>query len=145
MKVFGHAENESFPLRDPLGLVPPFAGNLDGRLDRLGARVHGHDHVEAKELGHELGKAREDVVVEGARAQRQGRRLLDQGLDELRVAVALVDGRVRRQEIQVLSTLGVPDRRPRRPGKDHRQGVVVVGGVFVLGVHRLGRRGGVVL
>ena len=79
-------------LRDPLALVPPLAGDLDGSLDGLGARVHGQDHVEAEEAGGVLGEAREDVVVEGAGGEGEAAGLLGEGFDEFGVAVALVDG-----------------------------------------------------
>ena len=59
-------------------------------------RAHGQHHVEAEHARHELGEAREHVVVECAAAQCEALRLVGQGLDQLGVAVALVDGGVGR-------------------------------------------------
>jgi hypothetical protein len=94
MEVLLHREDQRLVLRDALDLVTPLARNLDCRLDRFRACVHGQDHVEAEQLGGIFGEAREDIVVESSTAQGQPRRLLSQRLDELGVAVALVDGAV---------------------------------------------------
>ena len=145
VEVLRHAQHNGLVRRHALGLVRPFARNLYGRLDSLGASVHGQDHVEAEELGDKLSEAREDVVVKRARAQRQPRRLLRESLDQLRVAVALVDGAVGRQEVQVVLALRVPYRSARGSGEDDGQRVVVVGGKFMLLVDGLVRRSGVVL
>jgi hypothetical protein len=109
MEVLLDGEDQGLVLWNAFDLVSPLARDLDRRLDRLRARVHGQDHVEAEQLGGILGEAREDIVVEGSTAERQPRRLFSQGLDELGVAVALVDGAVGGEEVEVVLALGVPD------------------------------------
>ena len=94
---------------DTLDLVRPLAGNLDGRLDRLGTSVHGQNHVVAEHLADLFGPAGEDIVVESARAEGQTASLVGQGLDELRVAVTLVDSAVGGEEVKVVLAFGVPD------------------------------------
>lgn len=74
---------------DPLLFVGPFAGELEPRLDGLGARVHGQHAVIPEEARHDARKLGEAVVVEGARGQRAALRLLHQGLQDLGVPVAL--------------------------------------------------------
>jgi len=108
MEVLLHRKDQCLILRNALDFVTPLARNLNGRLHRLGARVHGKYHVEAEELGGIFGEAGEDIIVEGATAERQPRCLLGQGLDELGVAVALVDGTVGGEEVEVVLALGIP-------------------------------------
>ena len=109
VEVVLDAEDNGLVWRDALDLVPPLAGNLDTGLDGLSTGVHGQDHVVAEILGDELGELGEDIVVEGPGAESEGCGLLGQGLDELRVAVALVDGGVGGQEVEIVLPLGVPD------------------------------------
>lgn len=141
MKVLRHRQDQGLVLGNALCLVAPLSRNLDGRLDGLCARVHGQDHVEAKRLGDDLGKARKDIIVKGSRAQGQGAGLVDEGLDELGVAVALVDGAVGRQKVEIVLALGVPDVAALGLAEDDGQRVVVVGGVLVLGLDALVGRG----
>lgn len=133
MKVLGDAEDQGLALLNALDLVCPLAGNLDGRLGGLGTGVHGQHHVVAEDVADLFGPLGEDIVVEGARAQGQARGLVDESLDELGVAVALVDGAVGRQEVEVVAALGIPDIDALGLGEDDGKRVVVVGGVFVLG------------
>ena len=141
VKVVGGAEDEGLALLDALDLVGPLAGDLDGGLDGLGARVHGQHHVEAEDAADLLGPHGEHVVVEGARAQGQAAGLLGQGAHQLRVAVALVDGAVGGQEVEVVLALGVPDMDPLGAREHDGEWVVVVGGELVLGGDgTLGRR-----
>lgn len=133
MEVVGDGKDEGLASLDALDLVRPLAGDLDGGLGSLSARVHGQDHVVAKDVANLLGPLGEDIVVEGAGAEGEGGGLLDEGLDELGVAVALVDGRVGGEEVHVLAALGVPDVDALGLGEDDGERMVVVGGILVLG------------
>lgn len=144
VEVLLHAEDEGFILWDLLDFVPPLPCDLDACLDRFGARVHREHHVEAHHGGHLLGELWEDIVVEGAAAEGDARGLLDQGLDQFRVAVALVDGGVGGEEVEVLFAFGVPDGAAGGFGEDDGERVVVVCGVGCFGRHGLLRRGGMV-
>nr|POE63625.1 hypothetical protein CFP56_04528 [Quercus suber] len=121
--------------RDALDLVCPFPRNLDGRLDRFRASVHGQHHLEPCHGRDLLGKLGEDIVVEGSTAQGQAGGLLGQGLDQLGVAMALVDGRVGGEKVEVVLALGIPDRTRGRLGEDDGERVVVVRGEVGLGRH----------
>ena len=63
--------------------------------------------------------------------KKQTARLLDQGLHDARVAVALVDGRVGRQAIQVLLPVDVVDPHALPALDHHVERVVVVGPVLL--------------
>ena len=56
--------------------------------------------------------------------------LLAQGLDEFWMAMALVDGAVGGQAVDVVLSLRVPDARALCAGKDYGQRVVIVCSVF---------------
>ena len=51
--------------------------------------------------------------------------------------MALVDGRVRAQEIEILFALDVPDVHTLTSVQNYRQGVVIVRAVRILHFHRL--------
>lgn len=131
VEVVLSTQNHRLVLRDTLDLVPPFAGDLDAGLDGFGAGVHGQDHVVAEELGDELGEAREDIVVEGARAESQTGGLVAERGDQLGMAMALVDGGVGRQEVEVVAALGVPGGRALGAGEDDGERMVVMGGIVL--------------
>lgn len=56
---------------DTLCFIAPFPGYLYGGLYGFSAGVHWQDHVESKEFRDKLGKAWEDIVVEGPGTQSQ--------------------------------------------------------------------------
>ena len=142
MEVIRGAEDQGLALGHLFDLVGPLPRNLDSRLDGLGARVHGQHHVVAKGLPDLLGPDGEDVIVKGPRAQRQPPYLLCERLYQLGVAVALVDGAVGRQEVDVALALRVPHVDALAAGEDDGDGVVVMSGVLILGGNGpLGRRG----
>lgn len=132
MEVVLHAQNNSLVLRNAFDFVAPFPGNLDTSFHSLSARVHGQDHVEAEELCDKFRKLGEYIVVESTGAQRESRSLVNQHLDQLRMAVALVHGRVGGEEIEIGASLGVPDSSTSSAGKDDRKRVVVVGSILML-------------
>lgn len=144
VEVVLRAQDDRLVLRNTLDLISPLTSDLNTGLDSLCTRVHGQNHIEAEVLSDKLGEAWKDIVVEGTRAQSDPRRLVHESGDQLRVAVALVDRRVCGQEVQVVTTLGVPDRGALSPSEDDGERVVVVGGKITLGLNRLLGGGGVV-
>lgn len=118
VEVLGNREHQSFTRCNLLHLVSPLARNLDGRLDSLSAGVHRQDHVIAKRRRDLLGPDGKDIVVESARAERQPASLLGQGLDQLGVAVTLVDGAVGGKEVEVVLALGIPHVHSLGAGED---------------------------
>lgn len=133
MEVLRNTKDPGFVLGNALDLVGPLASKLDGRLDSLGTSTHGQTHVVAKDVANLLGPLGEDIVVESARAQGEAASLLGESLDELGVAVTLVDGTVGREEVEVLAALRVPDIDTLGAGKDNGKRMVVVSGELVLG------------
>ena len=113
-------------LRHALHLVAPFAHRLDRRLDRLGARVHRQDLVRVGQVRELLVEAAELVVAEGAAGQGQARGLLGQRLQDLRVAVALVDRRVGGEAVEVAAALDVGHPGALALGQHDVEGLVVV-------------------
>jgi hypothetical protein len=134
VEVVSDAEDKSLVLLDSLDLVSPLSGNLDSGLGGLNTRVHGQDHLIAKDLANLLGPLGKYVIVKCSRGQRQATGLFSQSLDKLRVAMALVDGTVRRKKIKVLAALGVPDIYALGPGEDNGKRVVVVSSELILGL-----------
>lgn len=78
--------------------------------------------------------------MECARRQGQTAGLLSQGLDQLWMAVALVDSTVSGEEVNVVLAFGIPDIDTLSAGEDDGKWVVVVGCELILGSDRgLGR------
>ena len=126
MEVLSGSKDKSLTLSNLLDLIGPLTSNLDGSLDGLGTSVHGQDHVVAESAAHLGSPDGEDVIVESARAQGQPTSLLSEGLDQLGMTVALVDGAVGREEVEVVVALGIPDVHALGPRKHDGQWVVVV-------------------
>lgn len=133
MEVVRDGKDEGLVLLNALDLVSPLAGNLDGGLGGLGASVHGQNHVVAKDIADLFSPLGEDVIVESAGAESENGGLLGQGLDELGVAVTLVDGAVGGEKVHVLVALWVPNIDALGLGEDDGEGVVVVRGILVFG------------
>lgn len=71
VEVLRYTQDQRFILWDAFRLVAPLPRNLYGCLDCFGPSVHWQDHIESEEFGNKFGKLREDIVIEGSRAQRQ--------------------------------------------------------------------------
>lgn len=134
VKVIRCSKDERLALGHTLDLVRPLARNLDGCLDRFGSGIHGQNHVVAENMANLLRPFGKDIIVKSARRQRQTLGLLAQGLHQLGVTVTLVNGRVGRQTVNVLSTLGIPDSGALCSRKDNRQRMVIVGSEFMFGM-----------
>ena len=107
----------------------PATGELQGGLNALGTGVHGQ-HFVITEVGvHELLILAEGLVVECTRGQTQLVGLVLQGLDDAGMAVALVNGAVGRQEVEVLLALNVPHVDTFTLLQHDGQGMVVVGAI----------------
>jgi len=145
MEVVLSTQNNGLVFRNALDLVTPFTGNFDTCLNGLGTGVHRQDHVESKVARDELGKARENVIVECAGTQSHARSLIHEGSDQFGVTVALVHSGVGREEVKVFTTFGIPNCGTLSPGKDNRQGMVVVSGILLLRLDSLSRSSGMVV
>ena len=108
VEVVGADDDLGLVLGHAAHLVAPLADGLDGGLDGLRAGVHGEYLVGAGQPRELLVEERELVVAKGARGDRQLARLLDQRRQDLRVAVALVDGGVGRKAVEVAVAVDVP-------------------------------------
>ncbi len=91
-----------------LHAVRPLARELDRRLDRFGAGVHRQRHLEAREPAKLREERSHAVVVHGARGERELARLLDERADDSRMAVSLIQRRVRADAIEILPAFDVP-------------------------------------
>jgi hypothetical protein len=86
------SENKRFTRLDTLAHICPLAGDFEAGLDGLCASVHGEDHVVAEHGGEVAGEGGEDGVVKGTGTEGELASLLDQGGENLGVAVTLIDG-----------------------------------------------------
>ena len=111
VEVVGAGDDLGPVLGNALLLVGPLAGRLDGRFDGLGAGVHGQDHLVASQVAELLGQQRPLVVAERARSEGQLAGLLDRART-MRGDMALVDGRIAAQEVEVLAALDIVDPDP---------------------------------
>ncbi len=126
MEIIGADDDLGPVLRHAAHFVAPFAHRLDGGFHRLGPAVHGQDLVRAGQAGEVFVEGRHLVVAEGARGQRELLRLFRHGGQDGRVAVALVDGRIGRQAVEVAAAVHVvePDAAAARDHDVQRMVVV---------------------
>ena len=130
--VFGNALDD----------ISPAAGQLQGRLDRFRARVHREEFVVAEEFGGKFLIRTEAVVVEGTRGQAQVLGLVAEGLDDLRMAMSLVDGGIGREEVEIAFAVDIPDKCTLSFGKDHGQRMIVMSTVPIFQIDVLLSVGG---
>lgn len=71
MEVLRYTQDQGFIFWDAFSLVSPFPCDFYSCFDCFGPSVHWQDHIESEELGNKFGKLREDIVIEGSRAQCQ--------------------------------------------------------------------------
>jgi hypothetical protein len=94
-------ENGGLVSRDSLNGITPPPGELDGTLPCLHAGVHEERLLVAEDLVHfELSRPQE-VVVDSPRGEGEFLGLVEEGLEDAGVQVALVDCRVGGEEVDV--------------------------------------------
>ena len=91
MKVAFHAQHYGFTLGDAFLHVCPLPRELDGSLNRFSTSVHGKDHVVSEHLGDLLGEATKDAVVERSGGKSDFLGLVDEGSNDARVTMALIN------------------------------------------------------
>ena len=127
VKIVGADDDLGLVLRHAAHFIAPLANRLDGGFDGLGAGVHGQDLVGAGEAREFFVEQPELVVAEGARGDRQLAGLLDQGRQDLRMAMALVDGGVGRKAVEVAVAVDVPNPNAAPAAQHHVERLVVMG------------------
>ena len=131
------ADNLDFVVLNALLHRTPAAGQLQGRLHALGARVHGQHAVVAEVLVHELLILAQRIVVERAAGEAQHVGLVFQCLHNAGVAVALVHGRVAAEKVEVALAVDVPHIDAFAAMQHHGQWVIVVCAVVLFQLHEL--------
>ena len=115
----------------------PAAGQLQASLVGFGTSVHRQYLVVAEILSDVFLPLTQAVVVESAAAEGQLMSLVAHRLDDLRVAVTLVDSAVGREKVEILLTLAVPHKSALTFGKDNGQRMIVMGTVAGFHLHEL--------
>ena len=131
-EVLGGEHHDRLILGYTLDIIAPAASQLDARLARFHARIHGQHLVEAQQFGEILLEFSEHVIVESTRGERQNARLFSHLFDYFRVTVALIHGAVCRQKVVILVAFYVPHENALGFLDGHRQRVIIVGAVLVL-------------
>lgn len=145
VEVLAADDDPGLIVRNALHLVAPLAAEFDGGFYGFRAGVHGQYFVEFEVVGQVLFVFPELVVVESAAGEGELAALLHHHVDDARVAVALVYGRVGTQEVEILFALHVPDVAAFALAEHYGQGVVVVGAVLVFKRNVVGGGGGGVI
>ena len=131
VEVVGADDDFGLAIGYALDLVAPLARRLDGGFDGFGAGVHGQRHVEAGQLvqvlqssgSWSLRKAREvSVTLCACSTQR---------LQNLGMAVPLVDGRIGGEAVEITVSLDVINPDALGAFDDHIERMVVVGSIKI--------------
>ena len=135
MEVAFAAHDFHLVVRDTFFDDTPTAGELEARFVGFRARVHGQHLVVAEVFSHVFFPHAERVVIEGAAAEGEAFGLVGHGLQDFRVAVALVHGGIGRQEVEIFLAFHVPHFGALTFGEDDWQRVIVMGSVLGFEVH----------
>ena len=131
------ADNHHLVVGDALLHHAPATGQLQSRLVGLGAGVHRQHLVVAEVLGYILLPLAETIIIERARREGQLVGLVAHGLDNLGVAMALVDSAVGRQEVEILLAFHIPHENAFAFGEHNGQRVIIVGAILGFHLHEL--------
>ncbi len=104
------ADNHNLVVLDAFLDDAPAAGQLQGCLVGLGTAVHRQHLLIAEIFGHVFFPLAKAVVIESAAREGQLVGLVAEGLDDFRVAMALVDSRIGRKEVEILFAFAVPHK-----------------------------------
>ena len=110
-----------------LALIAPAARGFDGGFHRLGARIHRQHDIEPGKVSQFFAEMRQLFVVKSPRRQRHLPRLFDEGGEQHRMRVALVQRRVSTQAIEIALAGRIVDPHALGAFDDYGQRVVVVG------------------
>ena len=126
VEVVGADDDLGFTLGHAAHLIAPLAHRLDCRFDGFGARIHRQDLVRAGKGSEFLIVKRELVVAERSRRNCEPARLLGQRRQDLRMAMALIDGGIRGEAIEITVAVYVPDPDALAATQHHIERLVVL-------------------
>ena len=107
-EVAFHDNDLGLVVRNSFFDIAPSASKFHGRLSALSARVHWQEFVITKELGQILTCQTHLVVVEGSWGLCDLSCLLNESLENLRVAMTLIGWGVTAEEIIILTAWDIP-------------------------------------
>ncbi len=125
MKIVRENNDLGLSLGHALDLIAPLARDLDGGLHRLRAGVHGQDFGRLSQRAQLLAERSKLIVTEGARCERQPGRLRHHRIPDLGMTMALVDGGVAGEAIEIAVTLDIPHIHAFAAAQHHVQRLVI--------------------
>ena len=137
VEVTATAYNLDLVVRNSFLHSTPAASQLQSGLNTFGTGIHWQHAIVAKEVVHELFILAECIAVECARCQTQHVSLVLQRLHDFRMAVTLVNSRIRREEVEVFLAFYVPYIDTLTFVEHHWQRMIVVSTVALFHVHQL--------
>jgi len=117
---------------NPFPTISPPTAKLQGRLHRLGPRIHRQELVISEELTGKFHVLTQYIRMKGTGYERKLLRLLHQGLHDLRMTMSLAQGRIAGQEIKITFSFHVPHEHAFASSENDRQGMIVVGTILLL-------------
>ena len=139
VEVIGADDDFRLVLRNAFNFVAPFARGFQRGFDGFGAGIHGQCFVEAGQIVEILIKKRKLLIAESARGKRHLLCLLGEGTHNAGMAVALVDGGIRGQAIEIAAAFNVVYPNAIGAFNDDIKRVVVVRSVLVFELYKFGR------
>mmetsp|Transcript_36522 Transcript_36522/g.67541 ORF Transcript_36522/g.67541 Transcript_36522/m.67541 type:complete len:201 (-) Transcript_36522:423-1025(-) len=105
--------------RNSLHIISPPPRKLDRSLSAFNPSIHGKDSIIAKVISDELNIATKAVVVKCPTRESKVLGLFHKGTNDLGVAMALIDGGIRREKVKVACAINIPHFRALALRKDH--------------------------
>ena len=122
-----------------LYLIATFAGGFKGAFDGFGAAVHGQNLMRAGQGADVFIEQRQLIVAERPRRQGQFRHLIGQRLENLWMAMALIDVGIGGQAIQIPGAIVILHPNAFAAGENNVERLINMGAQLIFNADIIGR------